>query len=59
MSSLKLDAHFLFKITSRNLELMKTRKELAANTSHYLCKLKDAVNVFMLHINMFRNTEQK
>lgn len=46
VSSFKLDAHFFFKITFGNLEFMKTRKEVAANTSCYLCKLKDAVNIF-------------
>ena len=52
VSSFKLAAHFFFKIIFGNLEFMKTRKELAANTSLYLCKLKDAVE-------QFRNTEPK
>lgn len=52
VSSFKLDAHFFFKITFGNLEFMKTRKEVAANISLYLCKLKDAVAGF-------RNTEPK
>lgn len=52
VSSFKLDARFFFKITFWYLEFMKTRKEVAANTSLYLCKLKDAVE-------QFRNTEAK
>jgi len=51
-SSSKLEAHFFFKITFGHLEVMKIRKELTANTSLYIFKLKAA-------IEQFRNTETK